>query len=126
MGAIYKHNLRARREGKAIIVETPDGRPVRVGFASTEDMRTCYAYVKGLGFIGGFQVLPLATIRYEKKVNGKAPWDLLFDSINAGYVYHDMNDLPGRKNAKKRERNFVPITQGCPASEIIDKEEKNA
>lgn len=119
MGIIQRHNLRARREGQAIIVETPDKRRVKVGFAGTEDSRTCYAWVKDMGFIGGFQVLPLATMRFEKRVNRKGPWDLLADRINEGFLYSDMADLPGRKNSKRRARITYGIMIGCPESQII-------
>lgn len=125
MGIIRRHNLRARMEGTAIIVETPDKRKVKVGFAATADSRTCYAYVKDMGFIGGFQVLPLATIRFEKRVNNKTPWMILADRINDGFLYSDMADLPGRKNSKRRERLLCPAMTGCPENQI-EQEEKNA
>jgi hypothetical protein len=125
MGIISRHNLRARMEGRRIIVETPDKRKVKVGFAATQDSRTCYAYVKDMGFIGGFQVLPLATMRFEQRVNKKDPWMLLADRINDGFLYSDMADLPGRKNAKHRARITCGITVECPGNQI-EEEEKNA
>lgn len=118
MGIIRRHNLRARMDGRSIIVETPDKREVKVGFSATEDFRTCYAWVKDLGFIGGFQVLPLASMRFEKRVNNKTPWMILADRINEGFLYEDMADLPGRKNSKRRARVTVGIMVGCPESQI--------
>ena len=82
------HNLKAEWiPGKGIKVTGPNGEEIHVTYGSTMDLRTCYAHVSTLGFIGGW--------RYPHM---KQPFLSLVNSINKGVLYYSMNDLPnGRK-----------------------------
>jgi hypothetical protein len=71
--------------GLGIVVEDAEGQPVAVKFGATEDLRTVYAQVQGVGFIGGWQ--------YPHRA---MPWSYLVDSINAGRLYTRLEDLPNR------------------------------
>ncbi len=84
------HKFKARLVGPRIIVEDEQGRSVTVNFSATQDMRTCYAHVESVGFIGGWT--------YPHR---KMPWTYLAESINRGVLYHDINDLPKRAVLKK-------------------------
>jgi hypothetical protein len=50
-----RHTYRAMLVGLGIVVEDAEGQPVAVEFGATEDLRTVYAQVQGVGFIGGWQ-----------------------------------------------------------------------
>jgi hypothetical protein len=80
-----RHTYRAMLVGLGIVVEDAAGQPVAVEFGATEDMRTVYAQVQGVGFIGGWQ--------YPHRA---MPWSYLVDSINAGRLYARLEDLPNR------------------------------
>jgi hypothetical protein len=84
---IERHTLKAKWENGKIIVTDQEDNKVEVTYGATIDMRTCTAYVNGLGFIGGWQ--------YPHK---KMPFSELVNKINQGILYPDMNNLPtGRK-----------------------------
>ena len=81
---IRKHNYKAtwnRMEG--IIVVDGKGKEVKVEYASTVDNRTMYAYVPGVGYIGGWQ--------WPHKA---MPFKHLATCINRGILYTKMEDLP--------------------------------
>ncbi len=80
-----RHTYRAMLVGLGIVVEDAEGQPVAVEFGATEDLRTVYAQVQGVGFIGGWQ--------YPHRA---MPWSYLVDSINAGRLYTRLEDLPNR------------------------------
>lgn len=83
-----QHNLTAKWDN-GIKVTDENGNAVNVEYGATTDNRTVTAYVREIGFIGGWQ--------YPHK---RQSFKLLIDSINQGIVYHDMNDLP---NGRKRK-----------------------
>jgi hypothetical protein len=82
-----KHKYRAYLQAHTgIKVEDEGGNEVTVEYASTHDMRTCYAHIPGIGFIGGWT--------YPHK---KMPFFHLVEKINDGILYKDSNDLPKRR-----------------------------
>ena len=81
---VSTHNFRATyTKGEGIRVFDENGNLVEVEFAGTSDNRTVTDYVKGVGFIGGWQ--------YPHRA---MPWEYLAESINKGILYHDLNQLP--------------------------------
>lgn len=81
---IGRHTYRAEWVlGLGMVVRDESGAPVDVTFSSTEDMRTVYAYIEGVGFIGGWQ--------YPHK---RTPFPKLVDYINRGILYSSMSMLP--------------------------------
>ena len=90
-----KHKYNARLEGNSIIVEDKDGNKIDVSFAGTSDNRTVYAYVQGVGFIGGWQ-WPSPPLKFQSLVR----------FINQGIVYYNQSDLPalGGKNSRGPRR----------------------
>lgn len=85
------HKLKAEWiEGEGIVVKDPDGNVIDVHYGSTADNCTTTAYVNGMGYIGGWQCLS----------RGR-PFKELVESINAGKLYRDMNDLPGQRGRRK-------------------------
>lgn len=83
-----KHKYRAHLEGNSVVVTDESGERVEVNFGATQDHRTVYCHVDGVGFIGGWT--------YPHK---RQPFRKLVDCINRGKLY-DMNDLP--KSSKPR------------------------
>lgn len=84
------HNFKAEWvEGRGIRINGHIPHELKISFASTNDMRTCYAYCEGVGFIGGWQ--------YPHR---KMPFKYLVESINQGILYYDQNSLPnGRRRS---------------------------
>lgn len=80
-----KHEYKAYLNDESIQVVDANGDAVEVTIGGTPDGRTRYAYVKGVGFIGGW--------RYPHR---KMPRSYLVDCINKGILYLDMNELPTR------------------------------
>ena len=81
-----RHQFKAElKDGKTIIVKDHLGNIVKPSFGATTDMRTCYAHLSGVGFIGGWTCW---------KKTSKAPvWSSLVGSINSGVCCSDMNEL---------------------------------
>ena len=90
-GLVGRHKFTAELvNGKSIIVKNEKGEKIKVEFAGTVDRFTAYAYIRGIGFIGGWTCGIGPT-----PIRKKAPqWKDLVDSINNGIVYPDMNMLP--------------------------------
>lgn len=87
-----KHNFKAEWiEGKGIEVRDGSGAVVEVSYGATEDRRTTYAYICGVGFLGGWQ--------YPSPPRG---FKSLAASINQGVLYSAQADLPqiGGKNSR--------------------------
>jgi hypothetical protein len=84
------HNYRASLEEGKIVVVDDNGNHLEVHYGASSDMRTCYASVNGVGFIGGWT--------YPHK---KLPFRELVAYINRGVVYADMNDLPKSHKIKR-------------------------
>jgi hypothetical protein len=88
-----KHNYKATWiEGKGIEVrDKKTGVVVEVSYGATEDRRTTYAYIGGVGFIGGWQ--------YPSPPCG---FKTLAAYINQGILYSAQADLPqiGGKNSR--------------------------
>lgn len=78
------HSYRAELvDGKRIVVKDAQGNEVKVQFGGTSDNRTVYAYIEGVGFIGGWE--------YPHK---KMPWAALVAYINMGILYRSSAMLP--------------------------------
>lgn len=78
------HKFRAEYNPKeGIKVFDENGNRVDVEFSATLDNRSVAAYVKGAGFIGGWQ--------YPHRA---MPWNYLAESINRGILYHSLDQLP--------------------------------
>lgn len=86
-----RHTFRAELvNGRSIHVFDEHGERVEAKFAGTQDNRTLYCEVPGVGFIGGWQ--------YPHKA---LPWKALVDSINKGRLYRTTDDLPKRSTGPK-------------------------
>jgi hypothetical protein len=89
----FIHNLRASlvvadkpgNPPRIVVKDKENNREVNVQYGATQDNCTCYAYVPGMGFIGGWQCMnKKSRMRFHNLVN----------YINNGVCYQDMNDLP--------------------------------
>lgn len=85
-----RHTYKATMEGRSIIVRDQHGLRVPCQFAGTQDNRTLYAWIEGVGYIGGWQ--------YPHK---SQPWAALAVSINRGRLYASIDSLP--KSSKPRK-----------------------
>lgn len=84
-GRMPRHDYTASLEGRSVVVQDAAGNEVEVRFGGTSDNRTVYAYIDGVGFIGGWQ--------YPYRAQ---PFQRLVESINRGILYRRMEDLPKR------------------------------
>lgn len=82
-GVLGRHSFKATLEGRSIEVVDENGESVKVEYGATADMRSCHAYVRDVGFIGGWQ--------YPHKA---MPFTYLVDCINRHILYFQSADLP--------------------------------
>lgn len=92
-----RHQLKARWvEGYGIRLSDARGKDLgerEVCFAVSKDLRTASVYINGVGLIGGWNGL-----------DKPRPFACLIESINEGYKYRSIADLPDGSVRNKRTK----------------------